>query len=377
MRGACAGAGPRSRAASARSCRSNGSRPHELGIRKTERARWPRHLTCLRPRRPRSRCLRLRHLRLRHLHLHQPHSRATSPRRLWFVPACAEQPPDVYTVALRSQISTAKHAMRQQAAQLARLEDELARSPRGLSASTSTTSSFPASLPTLDLRAPGDTSPTPPSSYSSHMGKEKLARRASRDVLEEIAGPASNLPLPVTLPVGNPRLNASTSSLVSDAQSIREGVPAEFAAPKSGPPTRRTPSPTRTLSRELAHTTLMRSLLTRCQEYRSRPSGTRVRSPTRATYLGLRARTQKGRRCSRRRRRPHRRRRTVQNGSRSRRAARRGSSRTCRRVSRTRGTHSRIRSSSSGSRSGPSQPSHARRRTSRRAATACGSRTKA
>ncbi|THH14645.1 hypothetical protein EW146_g5715 [Bondarzewia mesenterica] len=65
-------------------------------------------------------------------------------------------------------------------------------------------------------------------------------RRSSYDVLQSLAGPDSNIPLPR-------RESGTFSSLGQDG--IREGIPMDFSAGPSSSPFKRTPSPTRTLSR--------------------------------------------------------------------------------------------------------------------------------
>ena len=118
-------------------------------------------------------------------------------------------------------MSTLKHTIRHQQAQLHNLENILQRTPRlPLTASTSS--------PPPDL-SPSDAPPTTPNG--------KLKRRSSFDVLQSLAGPDSNLPLPRRDP----------GSLSQDG--IREGVPMDFGAGPSSQSYKRQSSPTRTLSR--------------------------------------------------------------------------------------------------------------------------------
>src|SRR5258708_6006148 len=122
-------------------------------------------------------------------------------------------------------MSTLKHTIRHQQAQLHNLENVLHRTPR-LSASLMHS---PPSSPTVsEPSSPPQAPPTP----------TKLRRRSSYDILQSLAGPDSSLPLPR-------RDLPSSSSLKQDG--IREGVPMDFGA---GPSNKRTPSPTRTLSRK-------------------------------------------------------------------------------------------------------------------------------
>ncbi|KAG5340394.1 hypothetical protein C0989_001812 [Termitomyces sp. Mn162] len=79
---------------------------------------------------------------------------------------------------------------------------------------------------------------SPPSSYSpiESTSAAKVRRRTSFEVLQGIAGPESNLPLPKRDGLGE--------------NGIQEGVPISFGVGAAAPPSyKRTPSPTRTLSR--------------------------------------------------------------------------------------------------------------------------------
>jgi hypothetical protein len=122
-------------------------------------------------------------------------------------------------------MSTLKHTIRHQQAQLQNLENILQRTPRlPLTASTSS----PSSSPPPDL-SPSDVPPITPNG--------KIKRRSSFDILQSLAGPDSNLPLPRRDP----------GSLSQDG--IREGVPMDFGAGPSSQSYKRQSSPTRTLSR--------------------------------------------------------------------------------------------------------------------------------
>ncbi|KAJ8516491.1 hypothetical protein ONZ45_g6203 [Pleurotus djamor] len=119
-------------------------------------------------------------------------------------------------------MSTLKHSIRQQQAQLNNLETTLLRGPRPLPPDTSDILMI--------------SSPPPPSSYSPSSSSSNVKRRSSFDVLQGLAGPDSNLPLPRRDPNG------------IEENGIQEGVPKSFGS-SSPTSTRRTSSPTRTLSR--------------------------------------------------------------------------------------------------------------------------------
>lgn len=131
-------------------------------------------------------------------------------------------------VAIRNHMSTLKHTIRHQQAQLTHLETLLQRAPR-----LPTTSSMysPPPSPVESLSSQTYTPNTPTSA--------KMKRRSSHDILQSLAGPDSNIPLP--------RRESVTSSSFSDG--IREGIPMIFGTGRSTPSYKRTPSPTRTLSR--------------------------------------------------------------------------------------------------------------------------------
>ena len=123
-------------------------------------------------------------------------------------------------VAVRNQVSTLKHTIRHQQAQLHNLENVL-RGPRKLQ-----------ELPQDDMASP------PPSSYVPvDATPTKVKRRSSYDILQGIAGPDSSLPLP------------KKDGL--EENGIQEGVPANFGTSPASPiPSyKRVSSPTRTLSR--------------------------------------------------------------------------------------------------------------------------------
>ncbi|KZT07329.1 uncharacterized protein LAESUDRAFT_736553 [Laetiporus sulphureus 93-53] len=117
-------------------------------------------------------------------------------------------------VAIRTQISTLKHSIRHQQAQLHSLENALLRGPRPLPPGI--LSSPPLSPDELDRP------PSPP----------RMQKRNSFDVLHGLAGPDSSLPLP--------RREERRRSF-GEESGIREGIPTVSGM--------RVPSPTRTLSR--------------------------------------------------------------------------------------------------------------------------------
>lgn len=114
------------------------------------------------------------------------------------------------SVAVRNQVSTLKHTIRHQQAQLHNLENVLLRGPRKLQDD--------------DMTSP------PPSSYVAvDATPTKVKRRSSYDILQGIAGRDSSLPLP--------------KKDVLEENGIQEGIPA------TPPSYKRVSSPTRTLSR--------------------------------------------------------------------------------------------------------------------------------
>ncbi|KAJ7781931.1 hypothetical protein DFH07DRAFT_792010 [Mycena maculata] len=129
-------------------------------------------------------------------------------------------------VAVRNQVSTLKHTIRHQQAQLQSLENMLLRGPRP----------YPPELSSPDPSTPIPI-PIPSSPPSSANGAVKIARRSSYDVLHGIA-PDSSIPLP--------RRERESAPL----EDFQEGVPMSFPSPSSPPSYKRnTGSPTRTLSR--------------------------------------------------------------------------------------------------------------------------------
>jgi hypothetical protein len=125
-------------------------------------------------------------------------------------------------------MSTLKHNIRQQQAQLNNLENIVRSSPRP---------HVPDLIEDYQIMASSSTSSTPPSSFVSNgPTPTKMKRRSSHDVLLSIAGPDSNLPLPKREPV--------------DENGIQEGIPMTFGVSSPSPTSyKRASSPTRTLSR--------------------------------------------------------------------------------------------------------------------------------
>ncbi|KAG6850663.1 hypothetical protein H0H93_010391 [Arthromyces matolae] len=159
-------------------------------------------------------------------------------------------------VAIRNQVSTLKHSIRHQQAQVHSLENILLSGPRGIQDTSPT-----------DMTSP--TSPPPPSSFSpiASTSAIKVKRRTSFDVLQGIAGPDSHLPLP--------------KRDESDDNQIQEGIPAIFGVGSSSPPSyKRTPSPTRTLSRiPVASVGNARALTDDGQPPTQRPTSTKLLVP--------------------------------------------------------------------------------------------------
>ncbi|KAJ7594278.1 hypothetical protein C8J56DRAFT_820792 [Mycena floridula] len=158
--------------------------------------------------------------------LSRPSSRASNSSRSFRAPSPSYSSKDLLEdpVAVRQQISTLKHTIRHQQAQVHVLENTILRGPR----------------PYADLDSDRHTMAgvdLPPSSYATNAAK-KVARRTSFDVLQGLAGPDSNLPLP------------SRRDVNGNEDGIREGIPMNFGVGALSPPSyKRMSSPTRTLSR--------------------------------------------------------------------------------------------------------------------------------
>ena len=138
-------------------------------------------------------------------------------------------------MAVRNQVSTLKHSIRQQQAQLHNLENIILRSPRPLPPVCMASSNHVSnpSDDVLDISAP-------PSSFNANFSTPKMNRRSSFDILQGLAGRDSSLPLP--------RRESATPSF--KAEGIPEGIPMDFGNLSSTrEPVKRISSPTRTLSR--------------------------------------------------------------------------------------------------------------------------------
>ncbi|KAF9472857.1 hypothetical protein BDN70DRAFT_886506 [Pholiota conissans] len=122
-------------------------------------------------------------------------------------------------VAVRNQMSTLKHNIRQQQAQLNTLENIVRSGPRPYSQELMDDSNY--------NMAASSSSP-PPSSYvpSSIQSPAAMKRRSSHDILQSIAGPDSSLPLP-------------RREIIQEENGIREGIPTQ------SPSYKRAPSPTK------------------------------------------------------------------------------------------------------------------------------------
>ena len=128
-------------------------------------------------------------------------------------------------------MSTLKHTIRQQQAQLHNLENNLLRGPRPLPPGVFispplTALELDGSLPTSSAASSGSASPRASASA-------KLLRRTSFEVLQSLAGPESNLPLPK---------REQRALSFGEENGIQEGVP-------TSSPSKRAHSPSRSLHR--------------------------------------------------------------------------------------------------------------------------------
>lgn len=150
-------------------------------------------------------------------------------------------------------MSTLKHNIRQKQAQLNTLETVIRSGPRPYPELNLDDDSI---LTSNGMSPNGhSTSPSvpPPSAFSPTTAAIKMKRRSSYDVLHNLAGPDSNLPLPL------PRRDG----LGSDENGIREGVPLTFSVRSASPSSyKRVSSPTRTLSRKCSNYHLPRATVT-------------------------------------------------------------------------------------------------------------------
>jgi hypothetical protein len=139
-------------------------------------------------------------------------------------------------VAIRTHMSTLKHSIRQQQAQLHTLENIVLRGPRPLPPGM--LSSPPRSPDLPDFNIP----PPPLPSQYTPTPNSKLQKRSSFDILHSMA-PESSLPLPKRDVLSSPPAK-------QDGGMIPEGIPVDFGVGSTSPNAyKRISSPTRTLSR--------------------------------------------------------------------------------------------------------------------------------
>ncbi|KAF9269205.1 hypothetical protein L218DRAFT_953750 [Marasmius fiardii PR-910] len=142
-------------------------------------------------------------------------------------------------VAVRNQISTLKHSIRQQQAQVHNLENIILRGPRPYA-----DISFSDSSPTMTAGTPSYA----PLTNGTSTPSGKMTRRTSFEVLSGIAGPESSLPLPT--PPREPHSHLSNGLGLDENGGIPEGIPVTFGVGSAAPTHhKRNSSPTRTLSR--------------------------------------------------------------------------------------------------------------------------------
>ena len=156
-------------------------------------------------------------------------------------------------MAIRQHMSSLKHNIRQKQAQLNSLENIVRSGPRPYVPEviddiyTSSSTNLPSSTSTFQGMS-STSSPPPPSSFvspSSSSGTPtsiKIKRRSSHDVLQSIAGPDSNLPLPK-------RESITGEDMISGGAGMREGVPMSFSVSNGANYNyKRQSSPTKSLS---------------------------------------------------------------------------------------------------------------------------------
>ena len=147
-------------------------------------------------------------------------------------------------------MSSLKHNIRQQQAQLNNLETIVRSAPRPYSSEldddvyTSPPTNLASSVSVL--QAMSSTSSPPPSSFvapgtfSTGPTSIKVRRRSSHDVLQSLAGPDSNLPLPK---------REFEDNLISGGAGLREGIPLSFSVSNGSTYNyKRQSSPTKSLS---------------------------------------------------------------------------------------------------------------------------------
>ena len=148
-------------------------------------------------------------------------------------------------------MSSLRHSIRQQTAQLHNLESIVLRGPRPLPPgminsppSSPTESSFHLSSPLRN----SDTSHPPPSFHMT-TAMSNMNKRNSREHLHGLAGPESSLPLPRR--ESSRARNVSGGGFDDGMDGIREGIPSSFGSASSSHmhTPKRQSSPTRSLSR--------------------------------------------------------------------------------------------------------------------------------
>ena len=140
------------------------------------------------------------------------------------------------SVSIRNQMSSIRHSIRQQQAQLSTLESNLPKAQRRRSITSP--SPPPSPLPPNGRISPMSADPATPSKTSK--------RRSSYEILQNLAGPESSLPLP--------RRDGPVSPSPFGGDSIPEGIPVDLSngavSPTEASHNRRKSSPTRSYSSE-------------------------------------------------------------------------------------------------------------------------------
>jgi len=144
-------------------------------------------------------------------------------------------------------MSSLRHTIRQQTAQLHNLESIVLRGPRPLPPGMINSPPSSPTEPSFNHSSPHRTSDMslPPSSFNPSA----MNKRNSREHLYGLAGPESSLPLPRRDP--SRTRSVSGGGLDDGMDGIREGIPSSFGSTSSSHPhtPKRQSSPTRSLSR--------------------------------------------------------------------------------------------------------------------------------
>lgn len=167
-------------------------------------------------------------------------------------------------MAVRQHMSSLKHNIRQKQAQLNNLESIVRSGPRPYGSElnddiyTSSSTNLASSASVFQGMS-STSSPPPPSSFIAPTGSSaspttiKIRRRSSHDVLQSIAGPDSNLPLPKRESI------IGEESLISGGAGIREGIPMNFSISNgAGYNYKRQSSPTKSLSSMFPYSSRLR-----------------------------------------------------------------------------------------------------------------------